>query len=120
SLSIAADGTTVTGINDNGLVTGYYTDVNHAANSFVRNIDGSFTNFDYPSASGTNAYGINNSGQVTGTCVYGAGDHGFIRSADGTQFTAFDVSNALLGETNAQGINDIGQVAGWYYGNDSH
>ncbi|MGO9952060.1 MAG: hypothetical protein ACLPN1_07590 [Dissulfurispiraceae bacterium] len=121
SLSIADDGTTVTGINDNGLVTGYYTDVNHAAHGFIRSADGlTYTTIDYPSASETNAYGINNNGQATGTCVYGAGDHGFIRSADGTQYTAFDVTNAPLGETNAQGINDIGQIAGWYFGNDSH
>jgi len=121
SLTLAGDGTTGTGINDNGLVTGYYTDVNHAAHGFIRSADGlTYTTIDYPSASGTNAYGINNSGQVTGTCVYGAGNHGFVRSADGTQYTSFDVFNAPLGETNAQGVNDIGQVAGWYYGDDSH
>ncbi|NVN89673.1 MAG: hypothetical protein HXX11_03645 [Desulfuromonadales bacterium] len=116
-----ASGTSVTGVNDNGQVTGYYT-VSSATHGFLTNADHTqFTTIDYPSANAGTTYarGINNSGWVTGYYSSGPGTHGFVRNADGA-FTAFEVPNSTLGFTYAYGINSSGQVVGSYKGTDNH
>ena len=114
-------GTSATGVNDSGQVTGYYT-VLAATHGFLTNSDHTqFTTIDDPSANAdtTRAIGINNSGQVTGYYVSGPGYHGFVRNADGS-FTQFEVPNSILGYTYAYGINNSGQVVGSYKGADNH
>src|SRR5262249_47624024 len=74
-----------------------------------------FVNFDDPNGVGhTVANGINAAGQVVGSYSNGSGNHGFVRSADGSSFTNFDDPKAGPFGTFANGINGAGQVAGWY------
>jgi len=81
---------------------------------------GSFTTIDFPGAQWTYVTGINDGGQVVGTCYMPAKDyygdityvpHGFLES--GGSFTTIDVPYATT--TLANGINDDGQVVGEYY-----
>jgi probable HAF family extracellular repeat protein len=68
-----------------------------------------FTSIDYPQAIGTNAYGVNASGQIVG--VYASADyreHGFLLT--GTTFKRVDYPNAS--RANAYGINSLGQIVG--------
>ena len=69
------------------------------------------TRFDVPGATnGTNAYGINNSGQIVGTYYDAAGAHGFLLS--GGSYTTLDVPGGRF--TSARGINSSGQIVGFY------
>ena len=69
---------------------------------------GSFTQIDVSDAVETNAYGINNRGQITGGFTVLNHGHGFV-DTDGS-FTAFDVPGAL--HTGGTGINDAGLIVG--------
>ncbi len=68
----------------------------------------SFTTIDVPGAVETNAFGINNSGQIVGEFTASSRAHGFLLS--GGAFTTIDVPGAI--NTQAFGINDSGQIAG--------
>lgn len=113
-------GTSVTGINDSGQVTGYYT-VSSATHGFLTNTNHTqFTTFDAPSTYvNTRPFGINNSGQISGYYRVGSNYSGFLRKTDGT-YEKIDVPNGISGYTYAYGINNSGQVVGSYKGTDSH
>ncbi len=84
----------------------------------VRAATYSFTTFDAPGATGTYAYSINASGQVTGYYSDGSrNSHGFVYG-NGT-LTTLDAPGAT--STYARSINASGQVAGSYWdGSHSH
>ena len=112
------------GINDGGVVTGKYLDVNQFAHGYVRASDGTFTTFDPPGATfgqfqGTIPVRINTSGVVVGTFQGPDGAlHGFLRAADGT-ITTFDAPGALnqtSSGTMATDINDSGVIVGLQFG----
>src|SRR3954447_13134218 len=67
----------------------------------------SFTQIDVPGAFSTQAFGINDAGQIVGTFSdsTGTGQHGFLDT--GGSFTPIDVPGATIG-TFANGINDAG------------
>ena len=71
--------------------------------------------FDVPgAANGTQAYGINPSGDIVG--FYTGADlnpHGFLRTSGGS-VTTFDAPGAVFG-TQAYGINPAGEVTGYYF-----
>ncbi|HLJ98264.1 MAG TPA: PEP-CTERM sorting domain-containing protein [Gemmataceae bacterium] len=74
---------------------------------------GTFMTLSVPGASLTDAWGINNLGQVVGVYsnnLQGLPDHGFLYN-DGT-YTTFDVPGSI--STEARGINDNGQIVGYY------
>ena len=112
------------GINDSGQVVGLYgysynldTGINTGLAFFAYGFllsGGSYTRLDVPGARFTQAFGINDSGQVVGYYfVSDQGLHGFLLSGGG--YTSFDLpgASAIYGPF---GINDSGQVVGWYYG----
>jgi probable HAF family extracellular repeat protein len=67
-----------------------------------------FTTIDVPGANFTQAFGINDAGQIVGTFGSSTGTHGFLDT--GGSFTQLDVPGAIL--TGASGINDAGQIVG--------
>jgi probable HAF family extracellular repeat protein len=70
-----------------------------------------FTTFDVPGATNTEAFGINAAGQIVGVFGDATGSvHGFL--TDGATFTPLDVPGAT--GTNAFGINDRGQIVGLF------
>jgi len=78
----------------------------HAAGSF------SFTAIDFPGATDTYTFGINDSGEIVGFFrEAGRSGHGFLRSATGA-FTAIDVPGAAT--TSALKINRVGQIVGTF------
>ena len=70
----------------------------------------SFTTIDVPGSTATQAFGINESGQIVGTYVAGPIGHSFLLS-EGI-FTTIEVPGAT--GTTATGINDSGQIVGFY------
>jgi FG-GAP-like repeat len=108
------------GVNDSGQAVGYYIGGGHI-HSFLYD-SGTFTQLDDPLANtsnGTQAYGINNLGQIVGVYFVSTNPgvaHGFVYS--GGVFTTVDDPNAgsAGGQgTFATGINDSGQIVGYYY-----
>src|SRR5262249_53491629 len=75
-----------------------------------------YTTLDVPSATGTLAFGINNSGQIVGDSSTGSGpEHGFVKI--GGTYTTLDDPLAGQGSgqgTFARGINSSGQIVGFY------
>jgi hypothetical protein len=114
-----AGATFITGINDNGDVTGGFYYAPNAYHGFLRTADGTITIFDLiaPDPNGetqTSPTGINNADVITGNifgtqgCAGGVQCYqGFVRAADGSG-TIFSV----LANTFPAGINAIGETAG--------
>jgi hypothetical protein len=114
-------GTTSTGINVVGLITGYVTDTNYGTHGFVRTPSGHFIEFDAPGADPvvgcTCPASINDFGAVTGQSVDTNNlSHGFVRSPDG-KIVVFDVSDAGIAAgqgTIPSNNNDFGVITGDY------
>jgi len=117
-------GTLPQAINDEGTVTGVYTDSQIVPHGFIRARDGRVTTFDAPGAelganldAGTVPNSINDFDAIAGqyqdsNLVF----HAFIRQPWGT-FTTFDVAGAAQisgGGTQAVSINNSGETAGIY------
>ncbi len=73
-----------------------------------------FSTIDFPGATETRAFGVNDHGDVVGWYQDSAGNiHGFLLSK--ATFTSIDVPGATL--TQARGINDAGRIVGLYTDN---
>lgn len=71
-----------------------------------------FTTIEVPGATGTQAFGINDAGQIVGTFEDATFvPHGFLRDSGGG-FTTLDVPGAT--RTEASGINDAGLIVGFF------
>src|SRR5208282_3126381 len=83
------------GINNAGVIVGYFIDSNNINHGLVRSPSGTITSFDAPNAAqghtqGTLVYAVNNSGTCTG--LFNGQDnliHGFTRTPNG-QFSVFN------------------------------
>jgi uncharacterized membrane protein len=78
-----------------------------------------YTAIDYPGATSTIAYGINNTGKIVGNYSYGGGPppsipvaRGFVKT--GTVFSSFDFPTGSSSFAFAYGINDAGAIVGRY------
>ncbi|HEY4113078.1 MAG TPA: hypothetical protein VGM17_03365, partial [Rhizomicrobium sp.] len=107
-------------INASGAIVGSYGDQDDNPRGFIRNPDGSFTDFDPDGSVATDMYGtdsINDSGVITGSYRDDSFVlHGFIRSADGT-IISFDPAGST--ETVAMAVNKRGVITGWYLDSNS-
>ncbi len=102
--------TSATGINDSGVITGYYFDGGQVR-GFVRASDGTITTFDPPGSLNTIATGINDSGVITGDYFVGRQSRGFVRASDGT-ITTFDPPGST--DTFPKAINESGVITGYF------
>lgn len=112
-------------INDRGVVTGMYSDVNGTGNGYGRTSAGTFENFHEPNANTSIASeqtlpdGINAWGEIAG--IYfdtSSVAHGFVRTPGGryTEFEAPDATTTGFFEgTWPIAINSAGTVVGWYH-----
>jgi uncharacterized membrane protein len=72
---------------------------------------GSFTTIDFPGATTTLPFSINDDGVIVGRYLRAGRTHGFIRTPDG-DFTTVDFPGS--GFTVAGAVNNDGDIAGWY------
>jgi probable HAF family extracellular repeat protein len=99
------------GVNNGIQIVGFYDNAT-GRHGFLES-GGTYTTLDDPLATnGTQAFGINASGQIVGQYQTGpvAANHGFLLS--GGTYTTLDVPLAFF--TVAQGINSAGQIVGYY------
>jgi hypothetical protein len=106
-----AQATTAWGINNSGSVSGSYGD-GSGQQGFVFDVSGgTFARFDIPGGNGGIVHGINDGGEIVGGFhddqQLSSPFRGFVRSADGTTFTAFGDH-----ATEALGINNEGIIVG--------
>lgn len=93
-------------VNANGYIAGF-----SGVNGFLRAPDGTAVTFDPDGAQSVQAWGLNNSNEITGYYQTSI-QHGFVRTADGT-ITTFDPEGSTT--TYALGINDQGAVTGFWF-----
>jgi probable HAF family extracellular repeat protein len=104
-LDAGSNSTLANGVNDLGQIVG-------SSGSFGFLYSGGvYTTLNVTGATGTQAYGINNSGNIVGSYSDGNGTHGFLYS--GGTYQALNDPVATSG-TNAFGINASGQIVGGY------
>jgi len=118
------NGTYPNSINDLGVVTGVYWDVNGVSHGFLRTPDGKFTTFDIPDGTSINPIAINFEGAIVG--YYTDSNYSFrafLRHPDGT-FTTWIGPDACTGNgsegcfgSGASNINAFGIVVGGYEDN---
>lgn len=107
---------TITGLNDEGEIVGYYNSNDGLRHGFVRSPQGNFTFFDMPGSVQTSIQGVNDAGEFVGwyqaagpPVVYGFSDSaGKISVLRVTNNPVY--SNPL---TMALGINNEGQIVGF-------
>jgi len=96
----------VWGENDNDLFVGGYNDVNGVRHGFLSGYDGNYLTLDFPGASWTQAYDINNAGKVVGTYRDASNImHGFL--FDGQSFMTIDEPTAFWTQTFSINNNDV-------------
>jgi len=104
--------TYVLGQNESGAIVGSYkTTTADEEHGFLRTAHGKFKQIDYPGSLQTEAFGINDAGDIVGRYLDAGGvNHGFLLS-DG-DFTTFDSAGP---NTFAWGINSKGNIVGWAF-----
>lgn len=104
--------TYVLGQNESGAIVGSYkTTTEDEEHGFLRTAHGKFKQIDYPGSVQTEAFGINDAGDIVGRYTdAGGANHGFLLSDD--DFTTFDSAGP---NTFAWGINSKGTIVGWAF-----
>jgi hypothetical protein len=115
------NGTFAMGINNSGVITGSYVDVNDVNYGFLRTPDGKYSKFQAPGAdttagsfNGTSPSAINDLGVVTGSYAdANSFFHGFLRGPEG-KYVTFDVPGVGGYGTFPIAINLEATVVGYY------
>ena len=105
---------TAAGINNFGDVAGFYNKTSSQVDAFLKLHSGRFITIAFPGASMTQAFGVNDAGEVVGTYTTGSGNsavtHGFTWLAG--KFASVDIGGAS--STTINGVNDEGDLVGFY------
>jgi len=105
---------TAAAINNNGDIAGFYNKTSAQVDAFLKLASGRFITIAAPGAAMTQAFGVNDSGEVVGTYTVGTGNnavtHGFTWL--GGRFVSVDISGASA--TFINGVNNEGDLVGFY------
>jgi hypothetical protein len=105
---------TAAAINDHGDVAGFYSKTSTQVVAFLKLRSGRFTSLAFPGAATTQAFGVNDSGQVAGSYTTGTGNaavtHGFTWRSG--RYATVDIKGGS--STTVNGINDEGDLVGFY------
>jgi probable HAF family extracellular repeat protein len=105
---------TAAAINNLGDVAGFYNKTSTQVDAFLKRHSGKFITLAYPGAAMTQAFGVNDFGEVVGTYTTGTGNaavtHGFTWK-DG-KYASVNISGAS--STAINGVNDEGDLVGFY------
>jgi uncharacterized membrane protein len=107
---------TAAGINNRGDVAGFYQVNNGKTKSFLKTMGGRTYRLSYPGASSTQAFGVNDLGEVVGAYMMGTGDNAKSFGFTWTRRSGFrSVSDPMgNGTTTINGVNDAGDLVGFY------
>lgn len=111
-----ATSVTAAGIDSRSDVVGFFTGTGGEQDAFLLTSAGKQTVLAYPGAAMTQAFGVNDFGEVVGTYTVGSGTsaqtHGFTWTASGSFQTVDDPDG--VGATTVNGVNDAGDLVGFY------
>jgi hypothetical protein len=100
-------------INNRDDIAGTFTDSGGVQHGYVRHADGTLTQIDYPGASSTQAYGVNDWEMVIGVYADAQNNpHAFLRR--GGHYLNADLPGAPSATTTPLSINDLGEIVGEY------
>ena len=100
------------GVNNAGLVVGFYADSTGVLHGYLFN-GTSETTLNFLGGMGTQAFGINNKGEIVGDYTDSSGImHGF--TYIGGVWQTVDDPLGVPGSTVINGVNDLGQLVGFY------
>jgi len=102
------------GIGPNGEVVGFFNDANDARHGFLRHSDGSIEVIDVCD-SATTVLATNSLGEMTGSCVVGNSQVGFLREPDGSVST-FDAGAGTI-SASGDSIQKSGGTVGYAFTN---
>jgi hypothetical protein len=107
---------TATGINNEGDIAGFFTNLAGVVKAFLLYPDGRVTTLAFPGAASTQAFGVNDAREVVGTYTTGSGNGAKTFGFTWSPFAGFrSVSDPLgLGTTTINGVNDAGDLVGFY------
>lgn len=107
---------TATAINNLGDIAGFDTNSSGTVESFLHQDGGRMITLNFPGASATQAFGVNDRDEVVGAYTLGTGStatmHGFVWGPR-LGFRNVDDPNGV-GATTVNGVNDRGQLVGFY------
>jgi probable HAF family extracellular repeat protein len=103
---------TVTGVNETGQFSGFFTDTSGQMHGLFGD-QGNLVRLDFPGATATQAFGLNNNGQVVGSYTVGNMTHGFLWT-NGVGFQGPIDAPGGTGTTIINGINDGAVIVGFY------
>jgi len=108
---VSGDSSMATGVNNSGMVSGFFTNTMMVSFGFLYNGTNTYTPISPPGATSTQPLSLNDLADVVGTYVgMDVLNHGFL--FDGTKYITFDgVPGASMNLI--QGINDAGQIVGF-------
>jgi hypothetical protein len=110
---------TASAINNHGGVAGFFTtSVTSPVRSFFINRSGRVYVFAWHGASMTQAFGVNDSGEVVGAYTIGTSTFGFTWAPGKGFHTVNDPRG--IGTTLINGVNDAGDLVGFYTGKGTH
>ncbi len=105
---------TAAAINNFGDVAGFYNKTSAQVDAFLKLRSGRFITIAFPGATMTQAFGVNDGGEVVGAYTTGSGNsavtHGFTWLNG--HFASVDIGGASA--TTINGLNDEGDLAGFY------
>jgi probable HAF family extracellular repeat protein len=111
-LPVGTQNNQAVGINNGGLVVGFYADSTGTFHGYLFNGTAAMT-LDFSGGMGTQAFGINNHGEIVGDYTDSTGVmHGF--TYVGGVWQTVDDPNGVPGSTVINGVNDLGQLVGFY------
>ena len=111
-LPVGTQNNQAVGINNAGLVVGFYADSTGVLHGYLFNGSSAMT-LDFLGGHGTQAFGINNKGEIVGDYTDSMGVmHGF--TYQGGIWTTVDDPLGVPGSTVINGVNDLGQIVGFY------
>ena len=109
-----ATSVTATAINNNGAAAGFFTNAKGTIDAFLTYHHGRTVTIAFPGASATQAFGLNDEGEVVGTYTIGTGNnavtHGFTWMNG--RFTTVNFPGAS--STTINGVNDAGDIVGFF------
>jgi hypothetical protein len=100
-------------INNRGDIAGAFTDSGGVQHGYVRHADGTLTQINYPGASSTQAFGVNDWEMVIGIYTDAQNNaHAFLLR--GGRYLNVDLPGGPSTTTTPLSINDLGEIAGEY------
>jgi hypothetical protein len=109
---------TATSISGGGSIAGFFTNSGGRVVSFLLHSNGQLVTMARPGADVTQAFGVNNSGEVVGAYTVGSSTFGFTWQASRGFRTVSDPNGR--GSTIVNGVNNAGDLVGFYTDRNGH